>query len=262
MPNDTVLIIEPNFSGHRWRYAEWAANAYMEAGYRCLIVTDPSNGAIRSSRRSGRKTGPNCRSRSSRRPCAAAGAACRSGELCALSPGLPACLRKCEPRARGRARGRALRRLLLLRAAVSGLAVRHDAVGRHHDALELSSRSGRREGAAPSVRECREGAAVQARDPHAGPARRSSRSIRRSPTGGRISGSARQARGATPPDSTISPIRSPMRAPPCRAREGAARARRRQARARVRRDQRPQGCLRAGRGARGAPGRSPTRRHS
>jgi glycosyltransferase involved in cell wall biosynthesis len=43
MPNDTVLIIEPNFSGHRWRYAEWAANAYMEAGYRCLIVTDPLN---------------------------------------------------------------------------------------------------------------------------------------------------------------------------------------------------------------------------
>lgn len=45
MPNDTVLIIEPNFSGHRWRYAEWAANAYMEAGYRSLIVTDPLNGS-------------------------------------------------------------------------------------------------------------------------------------------------------------------------------------------------------------------------
>ncbi|SAL48394.1 Glycosyl transferases group 1 [Caballeronia terrestris] len=43
MINDTVLIIEPNFSGHRWRYAEWAANAYMEAGYRCVIVTEPSN---------------------------------------------------------------------------------------------------------------------------------------------------------------------------------------------------------------------------
>jgi glycosyltransferase involved in cell wall biosynthesis len=43
MSNDTVLIIEPNFSGHRWRYAEWAANAYMEAGYRCVIVTEPCN---------------------------------------------------------------------------------------------------------------------------------------------------------------------------------------------------------------------------
>jgi len=43
MVNDTVLIIEPDFSGHRWRYAEWAANAYMEAGYRCLIVTQPRN---------------------------------------------------------------------------------------------------------------------------------------------------------------------------------------------------------------------------
>lgn len=41
--NDSVLIIEPDFSGHRWRYAEWAANAYMEAGYRCVIVTDPRN---------------------------------------------------------------------------------------------------------------------------------------------------------------------------------------------------------------------------
>jgi glycosyltransferase involved in cell wall biosynthesis len=43
MSNDTVLIIEPDFSGHRWRYAEWAANAYMEAGYRCVIVTEPRN---------------------------------------------------------------------------------------------------------------------------------------------------------------------------------------------------------------------------
>ncbi|MDR5855159.1 glycosyltransferase [Caballeronia sp. LZ062] len=43
MKNDTVLIIEPDFSGHRWRYAQWAANAYMEAGLRCLIVTEPRN---------------------------------------------------------------------------------------------------------------------------------------------------------------------------------------------------------------------------
>jgi glycosyltransferase involved in cell wall biosynthesis len=40
---DTVLIVEPNFTGHRWRYAEWAAAAYAEAGYRCVIVTDPAN---------------------------------------------------------------------------------------------------------------------------------------------------------------------------------------------------------------------------
>jgi glycosyltransferase involved in cell wall biosynthesis len=45
MAKDQVLIIEPNFSGHRWRYAEWAANAYMEAGYRCIIVTEPGNAA-------------------------------------------------------------------------------------------------------------------------------------------------------------------------------------------------------------------------
>jgi glycosyltransferase involved in cell wall biosynthesis len=43
--NESVLIIEPDFSGHRWRYAEWVANAYMEAGYRCVIVTEPRNEA-------------------------------------------------------------------------------------------------------------------------------------------------------------------------------------------------------------------------
>jgi glycosyltransferase involved in cell wall biosynthesis len=43
MDQDTVLIVEPNFTGHRWRYAQWAANAYTEAGYRCVIVTDPVN---------------------------------------------------------------------------------------------------------------------------------------------------------------------------------------------------------------------------
>jgi glycosyltransferase involved in cell wall biosynthesis len=40
---ETVLIIEPNFTGHRWRYAQWAADAYTEAGYRCLIVTESRN---------------------------------------------------------------------------------------------------------------------------------------------------------------------------------------------------------------------------
>jgi glycosyltransferase involved in cell wall biosynthesis len=43
MIKDTVLIIEPDFSGHRWRYAEWAAQACVEAGYRCLIVTASAN---------------------------------------------------------------------------------------------------------------------------------------------------------------------------------------------------------------------------
>ena len=40
---ETVLVIEPNFTGHRWRYAGWAADAYIEAGYSCVIVTDPAN---------------------------------------------------------------------------------------------------------------------------------------------------------------------------------------------------------------------------
>lgn len=38
-----VLIIEPNFTGHRWRYAQWAAQAYAEAGRPCVIATAPCN---------------------------------------------------------------------------------------------------------------------------------------------------------------------------------------------------------------------------
>lgn len=38
-----VVIIEPNFTGHRWRYVEWIAQACIEAGYPCLIVTENSN---------------------------------------------------------------------------------------------------------------------------------------------------------------------------------------------------------------------------
>lgn len=41
--SETVLVIEPNFTGHRWRYAEWAADAFIEAGFKCVIVTDPAN---------------------------------------------------------------------------------------------------------------------------------------------------------------------------------------------------------------------------
>jgi glycosyltransferase involved in cell wall biosynthesis len=43
MTKDTILIIEPDFSGHRWRYAEWAAEACVEAGYPCVIVTASAN---------------------------------------------------------------------------------------------------------------------------------------------------------------------------------------------------------------------------
>ena len=38
-----VVIIEPNFSGHRWRYVEWIAQTCLEAGYPCLVVTENSN---------------------------------------------------------------------------------------------------------------------------------------------------------------------------------------------------------------------------
>ena len=38
-----VVIIEPNFTGHRWRYVEWIAQACLEAGYPVLVVTENSN---------------------------------------------------------------------------------------------------------------------------------------------------------------------------------------------------------------------------
>ena len=38
--DDWVVIIEPNFTGHRWRYVDWIAQACVEAGHRCLVVTD------------------------------------------------------------------------------------------------------------------------------------------------------------------------------------------------------------------------------
>ncbi|WP_322030751.1 glycosyltransferase [Paraburkholderia sp. J76] len=37
---DWIAIIEPNFTGHRWRYVEWVAQACVEAGHRCVVVTD------------------------------------------------------------------------------------------------------------------------------------------------------------------------------------------------------------------------------
>ncbi|SDB83314.1 glycosyltransferase [Paraburkholderia lycopersici] len=38
--DDWITIIEPNFTGHRWRYVDWIAQACVEAGHRCLVVTD------------------------------------------------------------------------------------------------------------------------------------------------------------------------------------------------------------------------------
>jgi glycosyltransferase involved in cell wall biosynthesis len=43
MTKDTILVIEPDFSGHRWRYAEWTGEACVEAGYQCVIVTTSAN---------------------------------------------------------------------------------------------------------------------------------------------------------------------------------------------------------------------------
>jgi glycosyltransferase involved in cell wall biosynthesis len=39
-----VVIIEPNFTGHRWRYVDWIAQACVEAGHRCIVVTDTEFG--------------------------------------------------------------------------------------------------------------------------------------------------------------------------------------------------------------------------
>jgi len=38
-----VVVIEPNFTGHRWRYVEWIAQACLESGHPCLVVTEGSN---------------------------------------------------------------------------------------------------------------------------------------------------------------------------------------------------------------------------
>ncbi|WP_146014081.1 glycosyltransferase [Trinickia dabaoshanensis] len=38
-----VLIVEPDFTGHRWRYAQWAAQAFAEAGHPCVIATHRAN---------------------------------------------------------------------------------------------------------------------------------------------------------------------------------------------------------------------------
>jgi glycosyltransferase involved in cell wall biosynthesis len=43
MEQDYVLIVEPNLTGHRWRYVEWTMQACAEAGYPCILVTEPAN---------------------------------------------------------------------------------------------------------------------------------------------------------------------------------------------------------------------------
>ncbi|WP_144110205.1 glycosyltransferase [Paraburkholderia sp. BCC1886] len=43
MEPDYVLIVEPNLTGHRWRYAEWTMQACADAGYPCILVTESAN---------------------------------------------------------------------------------------------------------------------------------------------------------------------------------------------------------------------------
>jgi glycosyltransferase involved in cell wall biosynthesis len=38
-----ALVIEPNFSGHRWRYVEWTIEALIEAQFDCTLATDALN---------------------------------------------------------------------------------------------------------------------------------------------------------------------------------------------------------------------------
>ena len=58
---DWIAIIEPNFSGHRWRYTEWIAEACIEAGERCLVVTDHEFASHPLSQRIASNPGPNLR---------------------------------------------------------------------------------------------------------------------------------------------------------------------------------------------------------
>lgn len=38
-----VLVIEPHFGGHRWRYVEWIVEALHDTGYTCVVATDVAN---------------------------------------------------------------------------------------------------------------------------------------------------------------------------------------------------------------------------
>ena len=61
MPAPPLLIVEPDFSGHRWRYVEWAMQAYAEAGHRCTVVTDAANLGHRLVQSLSEGRHPNCR---------------------------------------------------------------------------------------------------------------------------------------------------------------------------------------------------------
>ncbi|MGF6769068.1 glycosyltransferase involved in cell wall biosynthesis [Paraburkholderia sp. GAS199] len=43
MQQPYVLIVEPNLTGHRWRYVEWTMQACAEAGYPCILATESAN---------------------------------------------------------------------------------------------------------------------------------------------------------------------------------------------------------------------------
>lgn len=43
MEQNYVLIVEPNLTGHRWRYVEWTMQACTEAGYPCILATESAN---------------------------------------------------------------------------------------------------------------------------------------------------------------------------------------------------------------------------
>ncbi len=56
-----IAIIEPNFTGHRWRYVEWIAQACVEAGHRCVVVTDTEYASHPAAQRIVREARPDLR---------------------------------------------------------------------------------------------------------------------------------------------------------------------------------------------------------
>ncbi len=144
--DDYVLIIEPDLSGHRWRYAQWAADAYIEAGYRCLIVTERCNAHHELAKRGAsspktirKKLQYRLRRRSGAREQAVFSSA-SSTYASAITCEFQGCPRgKGEPWPPRRSHRRALRRLFLVRAALSRFTVWKHAMDRCHHALDVSS---------------------------------------------------------------------------------------------------------------------------
>jgi len=60
-PRGWIAIMEPNFTGHRWRYVEWIAGACVEAGERCIVVTDHVNASHPLSQRIASNADPDLR---------------------------------------------------------------------------------------------------------------------------------------------------------------------------------------------------------